>query len=350
MQTGNPVDVNLEAGLKTLPTSAMRAARAEDRTQAGFTGALMRLAGVDSPVATPEVLSAAQSRFGQEFDEIYDQLGGLIDAKSDDGFLANTFAVERELRGTQNINADRLARDRQRLTNAMSGEVDAGLIQRTLAKLNEDGWRYARSDDPETQEYGNALLQLREHAVDALDTAAARSGNEGLRDDLADLNRRYARFSAIVETMASARGGQDKLNTGFIPPKAMEANARGFYRGRYALESDDPWMNLVRAGAQVIPNPTPNSGTAQRQYYRDLLTAKIITPSAAIATLGGGGAIAENPTLSLLAGGSAAAGLGLPWEVARRWYRGTPPQGLRPVVVARQPIAGLLTAKSPEEE
>jgi hypothetical protein len=347
MTTGNPVDLNIEAALKTMPTSAMRVARAEDATQAGFTRALMRLAGIDSPVATPEVLATAQRNFGNEFEELYGRLGGLVDAKNDEAFLANAFAVERELRGTQNVNADRLAAARQRLTNAMSGEVNPELIQRNLEQLNTNGWSFSRSNDPEAREYGAALLQLREQAIASLEAAAARGGNEDLAEDLANLHQRYARFKAIEETMSSASGGADKLNTGFIPATAIAANAKRFYRGRYAQESDDPWMNLIRAGEAAIPNPVPNSGTAQRQYYRDLLSAKPIgvAGATAAAALAGG-----NVTGLLPAAGTTAVGLGLPWEAARRWYSPIPGQGIRPMSAFRQPTFGLLTARPQEEE
>jgi hypothetical protein len=346
MTMGGTVPAAVETGLKNLPLSANIAARADAATQEGFTKAVMRMAGIEDGLATPDNLTKAQENFGNKFESTYGKLSGALDAKSDNNFLGNLYAEERALRADgEDALANRLSRYSKNLTSKMSGEIDPGQIQKELADIKTQGDKSLRSELSSERDFGQALLNIREHALIALENAAAKTGEEGLRDDIEALHRQYARFNSIKNAMKNAP--QDALNTGYIPVQQIDREAKGYAGSRYMI-SNDPWVQLIRSARAIIPNTTKDSGTAARTYYQEMLTGKPII-SGLLALGGAGGLGAATGVDVAKAVGATAAGSLLPAEIARRWYSPIPPQGMRPVVAARQPVAGILTPRQEEE-
>lgn len=345
MTMGGTVPAAIETGLKNLPLSANIAARADAATQEGFTKAVMRMAGIEDGLATPDNLTKAQENFGNMFESTYGKLSGVLDAKSDDNFIGNLYAEERSLRADgEDALANRLSRYSKNLTSKMSGEIDPGQIQKELADIKAQGDKSLRSELSSERDFGQALLNIREHALIALENAAARTGEQGLRDYIEILHRQYARFSSIKNAMKNAP--QDALNTGYIPVQQIDREVKGYVGSRYMI-SDDPWVQLIRSARAIIPNVTKDSGTAARTYYQEMLTGKPIISG--LLALGGAGSLgaATGADVAKVVGGTAAGAL-IPAEIARRWYSQIPPQGLRPAIAARQPIAGILTPRQEE--
>ena len=86
------------------------------------------------------------------------------------------------------------------------------------------------------------------------------------------VNREYAIFKTIEESMLDP--SQKTINSGFINPRVIAREQKSqlpdeWTRGDPNLDS---FTNLVKSGAGIIPDPIPNSGTAQRMLAQDLLT------------------------------------------------------------------------------
>lgn len=164
-----------------------------------------------------------------------------------------------------------------------------------------------RSTEPTTLAYGRAMRGLSE----ALQGLVERQSGPGLSDAWRDLNRRYAAFSVIEDTMATA--GQEKLRTGFIPPQGIGAQVR-MRDPRAWAEERTPMTELARAGAAILPDPVPNSGTAQRSFAQDLATGFSRSwPTGAA----GAGAVG---TGMLGTAGTMAGALAGPYAAQRMWY------------------------------
>lgn len=293
--------------MKFLPTSATRAVSAEDLQQRGFTRAVFKQAGLDSDIATPEVLRDARVKIGKE----YDALEAQTQLKGDEQLFNDLLEIENSyVRGFPDtirpVYKARVDEVLKYITGEKTG--DGGTYKRLQSALSEDASKAERSQDPTLGYYGEAMRGLQR----ALESAMERSApNSELKDQWRDLNRRYAVFSRIEDAMATA--GQEKLGTGFIPPVQLAAAERRRIGPQQYAEGGTPFTELVRAGASVIPNPVPNSGTAQRSFVQNLLTGARSSagPTAAGGALGG--VLGFDPV-------SALAALGGPYATSKGYY------------------------------
>lgn len=319
----NPSAATFESVMRYLPTSARQVANMDEAQGRGFTGALMRQAGVQADNALPETLQAAQAQFASRYQTLeratmvqpdaqfgaeLQQLRGDYTRGLDDGLYR---AFDAQVRRLEQFVAARSQNATMAGENyhQIDGELRAAANQAT------------RSDDPRIQEYGRAVTELRDRLQGLMERSAIRQqstqiGNQQLSGrDLADAwretNRQYAVFSRIKEAMGNATG-RDKLQTGYVPPSAIAQTERASLGpDAYAL-SRDPFTRFVRAGASVLPDPVPNSGTAQRSWAQNMLT----TPGMAVT--GGQGALAAGgAAFSPIAG---AAPIALPYLASRAWY------------------------------
>lgn len=353
---GNPSASVFESVMRYLPTSAPRVARAEDEQARAWTRAVNRQFGLDSDIATPEVLTAYQRQWGARADAL--EAATLL--RPDETFARQVGDMRSQYRrglddGMYRSFSDSLRRVEEFVAARAQGAQMPGTNFRQIdSELGFAVDTAKNSADPTIRAYGQAMERLRDsfHGllqrsaqatpapsgapsgapqlsgpggqallagpggganVPALTGAAGQPAQSG--QDLAqawrDLNREYALFSRVREAMGSATG-RDKLNTGFIPPAALAQTERASIGPESFATSRDPFTSLVRAGAAVLPNPTPNSGTAQRTFAQDLLTGA--RRGAPVAAAGGA---AEAAGLSLL---DPVLALGLPYGVSRLWY------------------------------
>lgn len=116
-----------------------------------------------------------------------------------------------------------------------------------------------------------------------LDDAFTRAAG-GAKGDLDSQYARYKQLRTIWE-----RNGGPQASEGFISPVAVAREAAGSPGGK-------SWQDFTRAGAAVIPDALPNSGTAARQQALKMLSlsaaggsvpAAFYEPTALLALLGG---------------------------------------------------------------
>jgi hypothetical protein len=320
-QLANPNAGLFESVMKYLPTSGPRVAQQENATQRGFTRAVNRHAGLDADNALPETLDAHQRVLGDRYDALEQATMLTPDNRFaqalQQGRSAWVDGLDTSMRRLFNNQVDRL----QQFVNARSqGAVMPGQNYHAIdAELGALAKQHLASDHPQVQQYGRAMTNLRDELQQLMLRSAQRqqsttlpspngsqrlSGQE-LADAWTDLNRQYANFSRIKEAMGGGMG-REKLDTGYLPPNALMQAQRARLGPEAMSRAQDPFTDLVRAGAATLPDPIPNSGTAQRTFVQNMLTRGGTIGS----TTQGAAATFLDPLISL----------GLPALVAQQWH------------------------------
>jgi hypothetical protein len=306
-RANSPFGRVFESVLKYLPTSATRSAAIDDNQMRAFTRSVMRHAGLTAETADPQTLAAARRTLGAE----YDALEAATTVRPDRQFLTDLQATQaRYARGfsdnVRNLFNQRLQELTTFATSPIVAQRDGVNYHAMQSQLAEEIKSAMRSTEPGTLAYGRAMRGL----SDALEGLVERSAGPGLADQWRDLNRRYAVFSIIEDTLATA--GQEKIRTGFIPPQGLGAQVRASDRRAWA-EERNPFAELTRAGAGILPDPVPNSGTPQRSMAQDVATGFSRSWGPALAGAGAAG-------VGLGSAATAGAALVGPYAASRLWY------------------------------
>ena len=339
--SGNPAAQTAESVMRYLPTSAPRAARFYDDQMSSYTRSALRYAGIDADRATPEVLNAAQKRFGN----VYDQLeANTVMATPREDLLDRLASLEAEYgKGLSGETREALNNYKDDVLGYLAGDPKPGqTFQRMAEQLSEAIRRADRDTSPSSQRYSQALQGLKDMLFDVMESETPPAVAQAWRDT----NRKYAIFSTIKDAMRETR--QETLNTNYINPRKL-ANLQEKRRSREWIMGDpnaDSFTNLVKAGQALIPDPIPNSGTAQRMFAQDVLQggqrmfgSRDVSPLTGAAAMAGGGAVggAVEP-FSLLGGPYVAArmyyGAGSPGQTASMMAAGAPATQIAPVVSA----------------
>jgi hypothetical protein len=325
---GNPSAQTFESVMKYLPTSAPTVVRFEDDQLRAWTKAVNRNFGLDSDIATPEVLSGYSRQWGAKADAL-EQATVL---RPDTAFAKEVNDLRSQYkRGLDESKYKSFDNELKRVEDFIAARSQGASIAGENYRVINGELRFAadsarRSDDPAVREYGKAMERLRESFQGLLERSSTQAPPTGLlqisgqkapaarnlAQEWKDLDRDYAIFSRVREAMGSSTG-KDKLNTGFIPPTALAQVQRASMGPDVYSTSSDPFTRLVRAGEAIIPNPIANSGTAQRSAAQNVLTGGRL-----LSTTGEGrvGALAQGGAAFLEPIGAAA----LPYFAARQWY------------------------------
>lgn len=230
-----------------------------------FTRAALRRVGENAPRATPEVIDAAFTRVGQQFDDLIarnrlrldPQLNGdLMNVAGQYYSVVNPSArapiVERTINEIRNSWAGTGGRV------GAPGIMDGDVYQSLRSRLD----RAARgTNDPQLQDalFGirNALDDAMERGMTAADTAAWREARNQYRNLL------------VIERAATGAG--ENAAAGIISPAQLRGAAVGQNRRSYARGQGD-FDELARAGVATM-TPLPNSGTPARLAAQGALSA-----------------------------------------------------------------------------
>jgi len=328
-RSGAPLTQTVESVMKYLPPSAPRSARFMDDQMRSYTKALLSHAGINADTATPDVLSTAQRRFGDIYNDLEQStvLGGPDERMIDDLARAEQIVGQG---APQNIK-DSFIGYRDAVLNWASGTPRQGQTFKGLAEdLGAEIRKAERSNEAGSVKNAQALITLR----NALFGLVERQASPELANAWRQANREYAIFKAIEDSMLDP--SQVTLNTGFVNPRKI-GNIQMKLRSDEWTQGDedaDSFTNLVKAGMALIPDPIPNSGTAQRMFAQDILQGgrqmfnspagpAIGAASGAAGMTGFGAASAFDPISAF----------GIPYLGSRFWY-GDAPQSLRPIAAA----------------
>lgn len=262
--------------------------------------AALRRAGVDAPVATPDVLNAAHASIGNE-------LGSIVQGRTfrtDADFTQDLANVERNY-------ARRLPTDQRPVVQSYIDDLRANRFQlrgETYQNARTDLGRAIRAQNGPNgnKDLQRALVGVQEAIDDLANRSIAASGTPDAVGQLAAARQKYANLLTVED--AVARSGEAGMR-GEFTPAALEGALKGNVGRRQYVRGFGDLNDLARASSALLRTP-PNSGTATR-----------LAPLA----LGGSIATAYQQSGPLLAAGAAAlptvAGLGVNSPLAQAYYR-----------------------------
>lgn len=267
-----------------------------------FTRAVLRRAGIDAPRATPDVMDAAFTRLGNEFDQLAAGSATRIDPQAtrelNRAFRAYTDMTPAAMR-VPAVQTWHSALTHPSLQIVRGGVISGEQYQSVRSRLGALAREMAQNGSQGYQG-ASALRAFQE----ALDGALERSiSDPRLRDRWRTVRQQYRDLLPIEEAMAT---GGEQTARGLIPPQqfrnivARKRSRRSYVRGT------GPYAELARAGAAVL-KPMPQSGTAPRLAARGLLNQ---TPAAIGGALGYG-ASGGDWMVAALGGGAGALSQGL---------------------------------------
>lgn len=266
-ETGSRALQSAEATLATLPGSGAMSAAAQRNQWSKFTEAALKRAGIQSALATPEVIDNQFRDLGAKFG----QLAAKTDVPIDANFRIETQRIRnyygRALPSQQREVLDNFINDLTTLNGMRVVSIRGPLYQDTRTRLNGliDQYR------PTATKSGDATLTQSLIALrNALDGAMERHAAPDLRDQWRTARQQWAN----LETVADAVGGgaAEKGAQGYISPAQLVAATRRS-RGvdRYARGFGD-LNDLARAGSIFVKDTIPNSGTPERQFWQRAFT------------------------------------------------------------------------------
>tara|TARA_R110000868_G_scaffold299471_1_gene559765 strand:- start:28 stop:1752 length:1725 start_codon:yes stop_codon:yes gene_type:complete len=254
--TGNNTLQTVDAVLQGMLPTATAARNKTAGQLRKFTKAALEKAGIQGDEFTPEVRAAAEKTFTKKYDNLFKDLTVKIDEKSIDKVTdILTKQVEKLDTNTKPIAMSYLKDIVQSQATGIKGHA----YQEARSNLSR---RANSTTDPFT---GKVLKDIR----DVLDDAAKRSLPESKRPLLNKVNQEYRNFKTLQK--ASSSLSQDSLQ-GLVSPLALSRTVETANKTK-GMKGYGDLYELSRAGRAVLADQIPNSGTAQRAYAQQVLTA-----------------------------------------------------------------------------
>lgn len=201
----------------------------------------------------------AIAHVGDRLSARYNQLVPNLAVQPDQAFMA---AGNRALAETRTL-PDTMRDQYGRIINSImenrapNGALRGDALKEAESKLTGFIRSYSSSGDPDQRGMAAALSVYREGLRDLVERQ-----NPRFRGELQGLNRGWAQLA----TLESAAGGVGNT-TGVVTPKGYASAARmadSSVRRRATVRGEYPNQPLTDAAADILPNRTPDSGTAGR--------------------------------------------------------------------------------------
>lgn len=256
-QTGSKPLQIINSVLDNLPFTADKQAAQKTAQRAAFNKAILAQVGENADSATPEVLNAARTRIGSAFND----LSARNNVALGDDFVNSLAAIE----GGSNVFTKPAVRDTvdKALELAAQGQISGQTYQKvrsTLGKQAKDAFNSGNS------EVGQALKAVQ----NALDDAATASIAPADKAAWAEARKQWGNLKAVEQ--AAAPTSADAVAGNVSAAKLAQALMKGNKQGMIYGTGDQAMPDLARIGQAFIKEQIPNSGTAQRAFYQDLLT------------------------------------------------------------------------------
>lgn len=280
-RTGSRMAVAMKNMLQDNPTTAGQIAQFKDVQQKAYNRAILQLVGENAHAATPDVMGRVQTRLGQVFDDIAERNPIRYDKGLEMQLAAIESAARNELDDAQfgvvRRQLDNIL-DKAAGTDVTGGRSGADVIDVIDGKAYQNiKTGLDRLSMGQDQSKGYYARQVRE----ALDDALQRSASPLDVKTLKIARSQYRRMKQIESAISTDESGNISA--------AKLANSLGtkgnVSQSKYG-KGDQALVHLAKAGKQVLPEPTANSGTPAR------LLAQMAIPGA----LGiAGGLVSNDP-------------------------------------------------------
>lgn len=243
-----------ESVLENLPFTADKQLAIKDAQRSAFNKAALQTIGETSDKATPDVLNAAKQRIGQNFQDLSARnVVGL-----DDNFVNALAKIESSVTPFSS-NKIRETVDKA-MELASQGKISGTEYQKVRSSLGKAADSAFKSDS----ELGQALKSIRI----ALDDAAERSLSDADKKAWSTARQQWQALKVIEK--AAAPTSADAVAGNVSPAKlanALNTVDKNFKYGTGRQQLGD----VARVGKAFVQDQIPNSGTAQRAFYQDLL-------------------------------------------------------------------------------
>lgn len=259
----------LSSVLNTLPFSG--AASAGRNQQQAFNRAVSNTFGADAPVLTDDVMRASREGISSVYNNIFSRNTVSLD-RSD---LTRLAGIEQT--AMRNMTGDRAQVVRNQLDSILDNFADGSVSGAKYQSLRSELAKV--KGDPAIEGMVKAMRKV-------VDEAAFRSVGNGDAALLKQANSQWANLRTAEDALKQVAGA-----SGDIRPAALWPMVRN--------GSTKEMRELARVGQNVLKDPIPNSGTAERVAINNLLG------------LGGGAYLASNdelPAWARLAGAGLLAG------------------------------------------
>lgn len=284
-RTGSRALQGIESVFPNLPFTGRAAAEQAGNQQRQFNRAVLARAGIDADNASPEVIDQAFTRLGGEFTRLSN--GTTLDL-GDDFQRALGEVVARYSRKLPSQTREVFQNYVDDIAG-LNGQMPGTTYQVTRSDLTKQAKAAANSDPT----FSEALRGLR----NALDDAAERSIAPENRGAWQNARRQYANLKTISK--AATGGGQAGAAGDIAPAQLYSATKQGAGTDQFARGRGD--MNqLARAGQAFLRPSIPNSGTAERTFWQNMMTGS--APGATAGALMGGAPGAAVGAVASLAG------------------------------------------------
>lgn len=312
----------VESVLENMPGSSGTMLRAKDKSFSAFNRAVGEQMGVQNARRlTPEMLGAAQQRIGGTIDDIASRNRIAFDEQ----LLNDLEAVKR---------------------NAMENIADPNQLQMVLKKIENvyakvdpstdtipgTIYKSLQSDFGKTgKNYGGTISSVMHDTRSAMRDAMTRSVSK--QDSAAWLkaNEQYFNLQQVANAVKAEADGS--LSPRKLLTQVNQAQRQSRFGGGNEL------AELARWSSYYLPDKIPNSGTAQRKLWQDIMSKPVTTAAALGAGAAGINQVSDNVP------GEAYAGLAIPYVLARG-RAGTPATALARSLMARSGAAlGAATAE-----
>jgi hypothetical protein len=257
-RTGSRFAQRMKNMLQDNPTTAGNLAVQRETQQRAYNRAILNLIGENADAATPDVMGRAQTRLGQVFDDIAERNPIKYDRPLEVQLAAIEKAARDELDDAQfGVVRRQLDNILQKATDGVD-QIDGKAYQSIKTSLD----RLSLGQDQSKGHYARVIRE-------ALDDSLQRSASA---EDVAALKvarAQYRRMKQIESAVSTDEGGHISA--------AKLANSLGTKRNaaqsKYG-KGDQSLVSLAKAGKEILPEPTPNSGTPAR------LLAQLALPGA----------------------------------------------------------------------
>jgi hypothetical protein len=307
-KTGSRPIQMMESVLENLPSTAGSQLAKGEAQQRAFTASALKKAGMTGSAGEAETLLAKKKELGSAIGEIAKRNNLDFNKGLTDKLAAIVDDAGQHLPPTKGMHG---------YTNPVADYVDMILSQvddsGKMLGTNYQGWREPlrglASNPVDGRYYRDIRSALDSSFRDQLKGAEAETAKK--------LSREYANLKVIIDSL----GGHGKLPAaGQIPPSQLSAAlARSVGKENKTLGVGD-LNELSRVGQAFVKDKLPDSGTSQRQFYRDLMTMNLpgVLGGAGLGYYQGG-----TPESAVL-GGAAGLGLSLGGPKAAQTLLGSP--------------------------
>lgn len=261
-QTGSKPLKVIDTVLDNLPFTADKQARAKGAQRQAWQRALLKEAGEDADSATPDVMGSIKGRIGNEFR----RLTATYDMPLDNQLLTELANIESKYGRRLTTNQRQIVQSY--LDDLTASPTIAGTVYQDARSMLDKQARGMLQSDPFT---AGILKEIRDSLDNAMGRTIAAGGNPA---DAAAWKEARKQWMVMKTAERAADATKGDISPAKFFNELRRKNPNAVVYGQGPQEVPD----LARIGQSFIREQIPDSGTAQRTFYQNLLT-------------GGGGAL-----------------------------------------------------------